>query len=97
MDDEQLDRRLRRDPTMDPRHKAGAFRDLLAANATSRAPARRRDGASVGAPLAVVATLAVVAALIGGRLRSRHCRARGSRHCWSTGRTVARSAMRPSP
>jgi hypothetical protein len=68
MDDEQLERRLRRDPTMDPLHQIGAFRDRLADQAIGRAPARLRDGVRVGAPLAVAATLLVVAALIAARI-----------------------------
>jgi D-alanyl-D-alanine carboxypeptidase len=68
MHDEQLERRLRRDPTMDPLHQTGAFRDRLADRAVGRRPTRRRAGARVGAPLAVAATVVVVAALIVGRV-----------------------------
>ena len=67
MDDDQLERRLRRDPTMDPMHQVGAFRDRLADRAIGGGPSRRREGARVGGPLAVAATLLVIVALIAGR------------------------------
>ena len=68
MDDEQLERRLRRDPTMDPPHQAGGFRDRLADGAIDGPPTRRRRGASIGGPLVIAATVLVVAALIVGRM-----------------------------
>ena len=70
MDDDQLERRLRRDPTMDPLHETGAFRDRLADRAIGGRPTRRRDGVRVGGPLAVAATLLVIVALIAGRMGS---------------------------
>ena len=68
MDDEELERRLRRDPTMDPPHEAGAFRDRLAERAIGGQSLRQREGARIGAPLAVAAMLLVIAALVGGRV-----------------------------
>jgi D-alanyl-D-alanine carboxypeptidase len=68
MDDEQLERRLRRDPTLDPTHPVGAFRDRLADGAIGRRSARRQDRARVAGPLVIAATVLVVAALIAGRM-----------------------------
>jgi hypothetical protein len=70
MDDEQLERRLRRDPTLDPTHPVGAFRDRLADGAIGRRSARRQDRARVAGPLFIAATVLVVAALIAGRMAS---------------------------
>jgi hypothetical protein len=70
MDDEQLERRLRRDPTMDPLHRVGAFRDRLADRTVPGSRARRREGSRIGAPLVIAATLLVVAALIAGHVIS---------------------------
>jgi CubicO group peptidase (beta-lactamase class C family) len=52
---------------MDPLHQTGAFRDRLADRAIGGRPARRREGARVGGPLAFAATLLVIVALIAGR------------------------------
>jgi D-alanyl-D-alanine carboxypeptidase len=68
MDEEQLERRLRRDPTMDPPHRVGAFRDRLADLTASGAGARRREGSGIGGPLVIAATLLVVVALIAGHV-----------------------------
>jgi D-alanyl-D-alanine carboxypeptidase len=68
MDDEQLERRLRRDPTIDPPHTVGAFRDRLADRAIGRPPTRRQGRARVGGPLIIAATVLVVVALIAGRM-----------------------------
>jgi D-alanyl-D-alanine carboxypeptidase len=63
--DEQLEGRLRRDPTMDPPHQVGAFRDRLADRAVET---RGQNGVRVGGPLVIAATVVVVAALIAGRV-----------------------------
>src|SRR6266550_2623349 len=67
MDDERLERRLRRDPTMDPPHRVGAFRDRLADRGKHGPVARGRRDIRVGGPLAIVATVLVATALIVGR------------------------------
>lgn len=67
MDDERLERRLRRDPTMDPPHRVGAFRDRLADRAIHRPIAQRRREIRIGAPLAIAATALVAVALVVGR------------------------------
>ena len=67
MDDERLERRLRRDPTMDPPHRVGAFRDRLADRGIHGPVARGRRDIRVGGPLAIVATVLVATALIVGR------------------------------
>jgi D-alanyl-D-alanine carboxypeptidase len=67
MDDERLERRLRRDPTMDPPHRVGAFRDRLADRGMHGPAARGQGGVRVGGPLAIVATVLVATALIVGR------------------------------
>jgi D-alanyl-D-alanine carboxypeptidase len=67
MDDERLERRLRRDPTMDPPHRVGAFRDRLADRGMHGPVARGRRDIRVGGPLAIVATVLVATALIVGR------------------------------
>src|SRR5206468_3109471 len=70
LDDERLERRLRRDPTTDPPHRVGAFRDRLAARGLSGSRAPRRLEIQLGGPPALVATLVVVVALIAGRVLS---------------------------
>ena len=70
MDDERLERLLRRDPTMDPPHRVGAFRDRLAARGLIGSTAPRRREIQVIGPLALAATLVVVVALIAGRILS---------------------------
>jgi len=67
MDDERLERRLRRDPTMDPRHRVGAFRDRLADRGMHGPVASGQHDVRVGGPLAIVATVLVATALIVGR------------------------------
>jgi beta-lactamase family protein len=67
MDDERLERRLRHDPTMDPPHRVGAFRDRLADRGMHGRVARGRRDNHVGGPLAIVATVLVATALIVGR------------------------------
>ena len=68
MDDDQLERRLRRDPTMDPLHQVGAFRDRLADRAIGGRPTRRRADVRICGPLALAAMLLVIVALIVGRM-----------------------------
>src|SRR6266566_448704 len=70
MDDERLERRLRRDPTMDPPHRVGAFRDRLAARGLDGSAAPRGRQIQLSGPLAIAATLVVVVALIAGRVLS---------------------------
>jgi hypothetical protein len=68
MDDDRLELRLRRDPTMDPPHRIGAFRDRLAARGLIGSTAPRRREIQVIGPLALAATLVVVVAVIAGRV-----------------------------
>lgn len=64
MDDERLERRLRRDPTMDPPHGVGAFRDRLADRPIRGSRVRGRRMLRPGGWLAVAASLVVAAALL---------------------------------
>jgi D-alanyl-D-alanine carboxypeptidase len=67
MDDDWLERRLRRDPTMDPPHRVGAFRDRLADRGLQEPNSRGRLEVRAGGSLAIAATVLVAVVLILGR------------------------------
>ena len=65
MNDDDLERRLRRDPTLDPAHEVGAFRDRLAARSVAGdGPGGRRRGRD-GALLVAAAILIAVTLVVG--------------------------------
>lgn len=68
MDDERLERRLREDPTMDPVHRIGSFRDRLLERPAGRPTWRPARASRTNGWLAVAAAAVVAIALLAGRL-----------------------------